>query len=67
MVKRQLQDVIDNFAPKMPFNPDSVSFVVLGLAYLRKDPDNLRSFFASYEKFMSGELDSLAWDYRSLY
>lgn len=66
-VKRQLQDVIDIFAPKMPFNPDSVSFVALGLAYLRKDPDSLRSFFVSYEKFMNGELDSLAWDYRSLY
>lgn len=66
-VKRQLQDVIDNFTPKLPFNPDSVSFVVLGLAYLRKDPDSLQSFFARYENFMNGELDSLAWDYRSLY
>ncbi|MDR5761976.1 hypothetical protein [Caballeronia sp. LZ035] len=66
-VKQQLQDVVGTYAPKMQFNPDSVSFVVLGLAYLKNDPESLRYFFTSYEKFMNGELDSLAWDYRALY
>jgi hypothetical protein len=65
-VRNQLDEINRNYAGRMKGNADSVSYVVLGLAYLRKDLKALDDFFSRYEKFMSGELDSLEWVYRPL-
>lgn len=68
--KSELEDVLrhvrDNVSPAMKDNPDSYSFVVLGLEKLRKRPDDIKKLLDDYDYVLEhgpGPDNPLVWPF----